>query len=90
MALTLIKIRIMPSSPDTDLDELEKKVVKIIKKSGSENVKIEREPIAFGLTSLIILFGIDEEKPSDPILEEINKIPNVSSAEIIDFRRAIG
>jgi len=57
---------------------------------GSSNISSERESIAFGLTAIITLFSWDEEKSTDYLIEEIEKIDNINSVEIIDFRRALG
>ena len=49
--------------------------------------KTEKEPIAFGLNSIIITFAWDENSDQDPLEEALRAIENVSSTEIIDFRR---
>jgi len=90
MAQAAVRIKIMPSSPDVNLDEIEKKARKELEKLGAQIVRVDREPIAFGINAIIILFGIDEMAPQDPIENALRKILNVNSAEIIDFRRAFG
>mgnify|MGYP001559063047 CR=1 FL=1 len=90
MGLALIKIKIMPKSTDTDLNKIKKKSELIISKEQGKNMKTEIEPIAFGLNALIINFTREETLDSDNLLKKIQKIPDVSSAEIIDFRRALG
>ncbi len=90
MGIALIKIKIMPKSLDTKLDEIESKAKNIIKKEKGDNINVEKEPVAFGLNALVIRFARDETLELDELLEKINKMKSVSSAEIIDFRRAIG
>lgn len=90
MGLALIKIKIMPSSPDTNLTAIEEKAKGITAKEQGKNIKIEKEPIAFGLNALIVGFAREETLDSDNLLKKLQNIPNVSSVEIIDFRRAIG
>ena len=90
MGLALIKIKIMPKSTDTDLNKIKKKSELIISKERGKNIKTETEPIAFGLNALIINFTREETLDSDNLLKKIQKIPDISSAEIIDFRRALG
>lgn len=80
----------MPESPDTNLDEIENKSKTIIEEEQGEKLSIEREPVAFGINSIILTFARNEDLDSDDMLEKIQKIQNVSSAEIIDFRRAFG
>ncbi|VVB78620.1 Elongation factor 1-beta [uncultured archaeon] len=90
MALALIKVKIMPESPSTDLDAIEKKSKEILEKKGSKSIRFEREPIAFGLIAVIVGFSWDDNESNDEVLEDLGKIENVSSAEVIDYRRAIG
>lgn len=90
MGVALLKIKLMPESPKTNLENIEFRASNIIKEEKGENMKFEKEPIAFGLTALIATFARDETLDSDNLLENLQKIPNVSSAEIIDFRRALG
>lgn len=90
MGTALFKIKIMPKSVDTDLNKIKKKSELIISKEQGKNTKIEIEPIAFGLNALIVSFAREETLGSDNLLEKLRKISNVSSAEVIDFRRALG
>jgi len=90
MGTALLKIKIMPASPDTNLDEIEQQALKIIEENQGKNARVEREPIAFGLTAVITTFSMDESLPTDVFETNLKDIPNVSSAETIDFRRAIG
>lgn len=89
MGIALIKIKIMPKSPDTDLKKIEKKAKLIIIKEKGQQIKFEKEPVAFGLYSLIITLSREETLDSDNMMDKLQKINSVSSAEIIDFRRAI-
>jgi elongation factor 1-beta len=89
MAQAIIQIKIMPESPSADLDKIEEKAEHLILK-GTKQIKKEREPIAFGLVAVKITFTWPEEESTDYLLEDIRAIPEVNSAEIIDFRRAIG
>ena len=92
MAQVVITIKIMPSSPETDLDALEIKVLEKIESfTGETQTKKSIEPVAFGLKSLSITFVAEESKGSpDEMVEEINGFDEVNSAEISDVRRAIG
>jgi elongation factor 1-beta len=89
MAQAIVQIKIMPESPSANLDIIEKSAENLILK-GTKQIKKEREPIAFGLVAIKILFTWDEASSTDDLLDSIRKIKEVSSAEIIDFRRAIG
>ena len=90
MGTAIIKIKIMPTSPDTNLEIIEEKAKEIISKDTPSQIQSEQEPIAFGLKALILTFTWDEEKGTDNMEEELRAIENVNSAEIIDMRRAFG
>jgi translation elongation factor aEF-1 beta len=90
MGTALIKLKIMPDSPQTDLEEIQLKAGQIIEENQGEKILFERQPIAFGLTAIIASFSIDESIPTSPFETETSKIEGVSSVEITDFRRAFG
>lgn len=90
MGIVAIKIKIMPNSLDVNLEEIKSKARKIIEKGGGKNVSFTEEPIAFGLKAIITFFGIDESKELEPTENNLRKIKNVSSAEVIDMRREFG
>ena len=92
MAQVVITLKIMPSSPQIDLGNIEQKAkAKIVDFSQNDEMKSEQEPIAFGLKALKITFVMDENNGSTDALEEsIKGIKGVNSVETIDVRRAIG
>ncbi|AAL82089.1 elongation factor 1-beta [Pyrococcus furiosus DSM 3638] len=76
-------IRVMPTDPEVNLDELEEKLKALIpEKYGL--AKVEREPIAFGLVALkFYVLGRDEEGYSfDEIAEKFQEVEEVESAEV--------
>ena len=90
MSIIAVKIKIMPDSPETDLEEIKGKVLGILGANGVQNPNFEIQPIAFGLKALIMMFGWPEDKELDDLEEELKKILNVSSVQVMDIRRAIG
>ena len=65
--------------------------VKINAFAGEGEMKVEEEPVAFGLKALNIVFVMDEAKGStDALEEEIKGLEGVNSVEVTDVRRAIG
>ena len=82
--------KIMPSSPDVNLEELEQKIKQVLEKAEAKKVRFEQEPVAFGLKSIKAGFDLDESKQLDPIQGDLEKIENVSSVEVADMRRAFG
>ncbi len=90
MGYVIVKMRIMPKSPEIKIDELEKKIKKILEKENVKGFQTEIQPIAFGLKALIILFSWPEEKPLEVIEEKINSLKEAGSVDVLDMRRAIG
>ena len=92
MAKIVATIKIMPTSPEIDLDKLENEAKKKITDfSQNQEIKSEQEPVAFGLKAIKIIFVMEESKGSmDPLEEDIKTISGVNSVEVIDVRRAIG
>lgn len=80
----------MPESPEANLEEIQKQAEEIILKNQGKNPNFEKEPIAFGLVALLASFAMDESIQTGIFEESLKNLPNVASAEIIDFRRAFG
>ncbi len=91
MAQVIVTLKIMPDTPQVNLEEVKAEAIPLIKEFGGEVGKEEIEPIAFGLKALKLFFVMDESLGSTESLEEsINKISEVQSVEVVDVRRAIG
>ena len=91
MAKMFVTLKIMPESPEIDLDAIRQKIKIIVAKYGGDLLdKDELEPVAFGLNALKLIFYIDETKGSDDISDEASQIEGVSSSSVVDMRRAVG
>lgn len=95
MAIAVVTVKIMPESPEVDLEQIKEKAQALVREFTQRNdpcdQKVEIEPIAFGLKALKILFTMDEKLGSPDVLEEkILALPGVQSFEVTDVRRAIG
>ncbi len=90
MGTALIKMKIMPSSPEADLEKIKEETKKKVESNNGEKCTFEEEPVAFGLKAIIANFSIDESNEIDPIEESLKKIENVNSVQVIDMRRAFG
>ena len=69
MADVIITFKLMPTSPDVNLDDIKDKVKEAIAAFGGEVGKEKIEPVAFGLNALILIFVMDEDKGSTEDLE---------------------
>jgi len=92
MPQVVVTLKIMPESPEVNLGNIETEAkTKILDFSQTKEIKIEQEPIAFGLIALKIIFVMDESKGStDSLEEQIKAISGVNSVDTVDVRRAIG
>ena len=90
MGTALVIMKIMPTSPEVDLEALQEKVKQITIENKGEKPFTKTEPIAFGLNAIILNFSIDESNEIDPIENSLKELEEVNSAEITDFRRAFG
>ena len=90
MATAVIKIRILPDSPEANLDEIKSNAKSLLESEGANNISFEEKPLAFGLKALILKTDMPEEKGTDLVESILSKIPHVSSLAIEDYRRAFG
>lgn len=90
MGIAAVKIRIMPTSPETELGALEITVKSLVEKLGGKNCSFEEEPIAFGLKAIIAFFAWPEELELETLETELKNIEDVSSIQVVDMRRALG
>ncbi|MEK6856875.1 MAG: elongation factor 1-beta [Nanoarchaeota archaeon] len=91
MAKVVVTLRVMPESPEVNLDQLQKEVLKIIKNVvGDTETKVEKQPIGFGLNALNVLFVMDENKKTEDIENRVRNLEEVQSVDVTDVRRAIG
>jgi len=92
MAVVIIKLRVMPESPEIDLKMLAEQVKTQLTEFGMKAFhSVKEEPVAFGLKSLDFIFIIDEKNSNTDILEaKIKELKGVQSTQILDVRRAVG
>jgi len=91
MGTALITIKLMPTSPEVDLEKIKESAQKVVEENKGTKVRFEEEPIAFGLKAVNVFFEQDEDVGElDPIEEALGKIENVNSVKITDMRRAFG
>lgn len=90
MSTAGLQFKIMPESPDTNLEEIKEKIKTEIEKQEGVLNDFKEEPVAFGLKAIIVTLALDESKDSDILENAIAKIENISSVKLIDYRRAVG
>jgi elongation factor 1-beta len=90
MGTAVVKIKVMPVSPDVNLEKIKEDVKSKIGKAGGKGCNLEEEPIAFGLKAIIAMFAWPEESELENLEEALQGIEDVNSVQVIDIRRAIG
>lgn len=80
--------KIMPASPETDLDEIEDKVRSVVPSDVTVE-QVNTEPVAFGLEAVMVTLSMadSEEISADDMENDFAKIDNVESVECTDVGR---
>lgn len=87
MGDVLTTMKIMPDSPDVDLDAI-KVTIESSMPEGAKLHDMAEEPIAFGLVAIILQFITDDgEGGSEPVEEMVQAIDGVASIEITGVGR---
>jgi translation elongation factor aEF-1 beta len=82
-------LRVMPAGVlnDTEMQKIIEEVKSLVKNPARLG-KVEVKDIAFGLRSVEVTVSVpDEEGGLDPIVQDLSKIKNVDSVEVIDIGR---
>lgn len=90
MATVILIVKIMPESPSSNLEGIKTNAKIALEKEGATGLSFEEKPVAFGLKSIHAKFAFPEEKGTDIVESILQKIPEVSSVTIEDYRRAFG
>ncbi|MDY6775367.1 MAG: elongation factor 1-beta [Halobacteria archaeon] len=87
MAKVAAQIKVMPTSPDVDLDSLRERLEGTL----PENAKIsnvDTEDVAFGLTALIVTVVVpDEAGGTEAVEEAFGDVDDVESVSVEDVGR---
>ena len=81
------KYKLMPNSPEADLEAIKEKARAIVNEFGGENKEYSEEPIAFGLKSITVFFFYPDDKDTEELEDKFSSIENVNSAQLIDMRK---
>ena len=85
MGTVALTFRIMPESPETDLNKVKAEIKNVVSKHGGMELKsVEEKPIAFGLRSLQLLITMPDSQGTGKLEEEIADIDGVASVEAGD------
>jgi len=92
MAKAIITFKLMPESPEVDLEVIKERALEIAEESGSiGQMQTKIEPIAFGLKAVLVLAMYEVEGSDfDAIAEKMSQIEGVQNAEIAKMDLALG
>ena len=93
MANAVITFKIMPVSPEVDLESIKEEAFVIAKENGSKGeMQAEISPVAFGLKELRVLamYEVVDGKDYDAIASQMQDIEGVQSAEIASMDLPMG
>ena len=81
------KIKVMPEDPEADLESIKNKIEGDVPEDFKIN-KMEEEPVAFGLTSIVVtVLGPDAAGGFDPVEESWGEIDTVKEVSVSDVGR---
>jgi len=88
----VVTVKVMPESPEVNLEELQQKVGKVIEENKGAMHKAETQPIGFGLNALLLSYIIDEDDAkggTDPIDKAIMETEGVNTAETTEVTKVV-
>lgn len=92
MSKAVITFKIMPTSPEVDLEPIKEKAEAIAKENGAiGEMQVKEEPIAFGLKAVLVMAMYEVEGADfDGIAGKMGEIENVQSSEVAKMDLALG
>lgn len=90
MAIVAVIVKIMPDSPDEDLEAIKTAAKEKLEEDGAQNISFEEKPVAFGLKAVMVKFAWEESKDTSIFEDKLAGIAGVSGATVEDYRRAFG
>ena len=87
MSKLVVRVKILPSDAETNLDEVSKVLSETIP-SGIELNAVSKQPVAFGLYSLLIDFILDDsEGQMDKLEDFLGRTDGVGQFEVVTMSR---
>ncbi|MGC1135246.1 MAG: elongation factor 1-beta [Nitrososphaeraceae archaeon] len=87
MSRLVVRVKILPSDAETNLDEVSKSLTDTIP-AGMELNSVTKEPVAFGLFSLLIDFIMDDsEGQMDKLEHFLESTHGVGQFEVVTMSR---
>lgn len=94
MGNAVVTFKLMPQSPETDVEAIKVAAEKIAKEAGAKgNTQTKIEPIAFGLQQVLVLgmYEMNDDTNFDAICDKMKaEIKEVNQVEIANMDLALG
>lgn len=93
MANAIVTFKIMPESPEIDLEAIKEKAFSIAKENGSKGeMQGKIEPVAFGLKQLMVyaMYEVNDNNDFDAIASKMGELEGVQSSEVHNMDLAMG
>lgn len=91
MNTVIVTLKVMPESPEVNLESLVEPISTIIDAQGGKVTATEEESIGFGIKALLLTFQRDEALGNlDAIEAAVADVTGVESCESTNVRRALG
>ena len=87
MSKLVVRVKVLPADAETNLDAVSKSLSETIP-SGMELNAISKQPVAFGLFSLLIDFIVDDsEGQMDKLEDFLGRTEGVGQVEVVTMSR---
>lgn len=87
MSKVAAQIKVMPDSPDVDLDELQEQLESVLP-DGAKITTVDRDEVAFGLTALLpTVIVADDAGGTEAVEEAFAGVDHVESVEVENVGR---
>lgn len=80
-----VTLKVMPESPEADLEKIKAEISSVINGAGVHLKGIEEKPVAFGLKCLEVLMIMPDQGGTDELEELLRGIEGVASVEAGDI-----
>ncbi len=92
MSKAVVTFKLMPESPEVDLEPIKEEARKIAQEAGAiGEMQIKEEPIAFGLKAVLVMVMYEVEGADfDGISAKFGEIKDVRDAQIAKMDLALG
>ncbi|MCF7798536.1 hypothetical protein K9M74_01395 [Candidatus Woesearchaeota archaeon] len=94
MSNAIVTFKLMPKSPDTDVESIKVAAEKIAKEAGAKgDTQTKIEPLAFGLKQVLVMgmYEMNDNADFDSICDKMKaEIDGVTQAEVANMDLALG